>query len=305
MSYNEVRKAGGVIVTEGIPDVHISPSQISTFDTCQMKWFYRYFRKIRISSGSPKTVLGLSYDDTLTTNFEQKIVTQEDFQKDELIDVYDTAFSNRKDDIEWNSPMERSETKETGRKIIERVATGIETVRIDAQGRERNLGFTKPLEKMNPVAVQKKREVLYENAPWVMVTISDYEETEEGEDIIVDHKTTAKSRHDAKAEHIFAMDSYAIAKRYTEGVDKAKRRRIDYAIGLKREPRLVQIELPPLTPKAVAHFKQKTATQFQQMELLRQGLMKPNTNESHFLCSKTYCEYHAICELENHTTIKQ
>ena len=171
----------------------------------------------------PKTVLGLSYDDTLTTNFEQKIVTQEDFQKDELIDVYDTAFSNRKDDIEWNSPMERSETKETGRKIIERVATGIETVRIDAQGRERNLGFTKPLEKMNPVAVQKKREVLYENAPWVMVTISDYEGTEEGEDIIVDHKTTAKSRHDAKAEHIFAMDSYAIAKRYTEGVDKAKR----------------------------------------------------------------------------------
>lgn len=304
MRHNQVRSQGGIIVTEGIPDTHISPSQMNTFDTCQMKWNYRYNRKIRLNSGSAKTVLGLSYDDTLTTNFEQKIITQEDYRKDELIDIYDEAFAARKDDIEWDSPMERSETKETGRKIIERISDGIQTVRIDTMGRETVLGLTKPLEKMSPVAVQKKREILYEGAPWVMVTISDYEGTEEGEDIIVDHKTTATSRHAAKPEHIFAMDAYTIGKRYTEGADKAKRRRVDYAIGLKREPRLIQIELPPLTPKDVAHFKQKTATLFQQMELLRTGAMKANTNTSHFLCSKTYCEYHAICELENHTKIK-
>jgi hypothetical protein len=268
-----------------------------------MKWFYRYIRKIRLNGGSPKSVLGSAYDDTLTTNFEQKLISHEDFRTDELVDVFDTAWSNRKDEIEWDNPLEKSEMKEIGRRIVEKVGSGIETIRIDAAGRETSMGLTKPLKSMEPVALQKKREVVFENAPWVMVTISDYEGKDGEDEVTIDYKTTGASLHSAKPQHAFAMDAYEISKRYTEGNVKQKRR-IDYAIRLKRDPRLIQIELPPLTPKAVAYYRQKMATLIQQMEALRKGLMKANTNTSHFLCSKTYCEYHAICELENNTSIK-
>jgi len=160
------------------------------------------------------------------------------------------------------------------------------------------------MEHIQPVEVQKAYEVHLEGMDWTMKGFSDIE-TEDG---ILDNKTTGKTpKSDPEyvdQSHKLQLDWYTIAKKYTEGVDKAQYRRIDYVVKLEN-PIMVSIELPPLTPEDVKYFQNKVTAQFQQMTFLREGKMKPDTNRSHFMCSQKQCGYWELCVRDNGGTVKK
>lgn len=284
---SEVKTKGGIIVTDKeIPDIHLSPSQMGMYSRCQQAWYYRYvYPKISIPPNKNLTA-GSVYDDALTNNYNQKIKTKTDLTQQEILDIADTSFSIREDETEWygESPIETKDT--VMRCLKEYMETGMS-------------------EKIQPIAVQKLYDVHFEGMDWTMKGISDIE-TEDG--YIIDNKTTGKTPsrdlEQIDQNHKFQMDVYAISKKYTEGITEGEKRRIDYVVKLVN-PKVISLELPPLTAQDAQYFKKKVSVQFQQMELLRSGKIRPDTNRSHFMCSQKQCGYWQLCLKDNGGTIKK
>lgn len=288
MENSQVKTKNGIFLTDkdNIPDIHLSPSQLNMFSRCMQSWYYRYVDpKISIPPTKHLTA-GSVYDDVLTNNYQQKITSKADLSAQEFLDIADTSFHIREDETEWfgDSP---AETKDT---IVGLVRAYIED-RIP--------------ETIHPVAVQKIYHVVFDGMDWSMKGISDVEE-EDGS--IRDHKTTGKTPSSDPDQidqaHKLAMDFYTIAKKYTEGADQAEKRRLDYAVKLNT-PKIIQIELPPLTPEDAEYFKSKVTAQFGIMELLRKGTIRPDTNRSSFLCSQRQCGYWQLCIKDNGGTVKK
>lgn len=275
----------GIILTnKEIPDVHLSPSQMNMYSRCQQAWYYRYILGMKTPPTKHLTA-GSVYDDALTNNFQQKIKSKVDLTEQEILDIADTSFSIREEETEWygDSP---AETKDTVISLLkEYVETGIG-------------------EKIQPAVTQKLYDVHFEGMAW---TIKGFSDVEEVNGRIIDNKTTGVTPstdiNKLDQGHKLQMDIYAIAKKYSEGVEEGNLRRLDYAVKLKA-PRIIQIELPPLTPEDVKYFQKKVSAQFQQMELLRNDQMKPDTNRSHFMCSQKMCGYWTRCVKDNGGTVK-
>lgn len=272
-----------ILTDKELPDIHLSPSQMNMYSRCQQAWVYRYIFGMKTQPTKHLTA-GSVYDDALTNNFQQKIKSKVDLSEQEILDIADTSFSIREDETEWygESP---AETKDTVIGLIkEYVETGV-------------------AESIDPAVTQKVYDVHFEGMDWTIKGISDVEEVNGR---IIDNKTTGASPstdlHKLDQGHKLQMDIYGISKKYTEGGDWAPRR-LDYAVKLKT-PRIVQIELPPLTPEDVKFFQKKVSAQFQQMEMLRQDKMKPDTNRTHFMCSQKMCGYWRRCVKDNGGTVK-
>lgn len=273
-----------ILTDKEIPDIHLSPSQMNMYSRCQQAWYYRYILGMKTPPTKHLTA-GSVYDDALTNNFQQKIKSKVDLSEQEILDVADTSFSIREEETEWygDSP---AETKDTVMSLLkEYVETGIS-------------------DSIEPAVTQKLYDVHFENMAW---TIKGFSDVEEVNGRIIDNKTTgvtpSTDLHKLDQGHKLQMDIYAIAKKYSEGVEEGNLRRLDYAVKLK-SPRIVQIELPPLTPEDVKYFQKKVSAQFQQMELLRNDQMKPDTNRSHFMCSQKMCGYWTRCVKDNGGTVK-
>ena len=71
----------------------LSGNQINMFDVCQYRWYYYSVRRIPFRLPGSKIALGRFYDETLTINFEQKIITSTDLSTDELLDVFNDNFN--------------------------------------------------------------------------------------------------------------------------------------------------------------------------------------------------------------------
>lgn len=275
----------GIILTnKEIPDIHLSPSQMNMYSRCQQAWYYRYILGMKTPPTKHLTA-GSVYDDALTNNFQQKIKSKKDLSEQEILDIADTSFSIREEETEWygDSP---AETKDTVISLLKKyVETGIG-------------------EKIQPAVTQKLYDVHFSGMGW---TIKGFSDIEEVNGRIIDNKTTgvtpSTDLNKLDQGHKLQMDIYAIAKKYSEGVEEGNLRRLDYAVKLK-SPSIIQIELPPLTPEDVKYFQKKVSAQFQQMELLRNDQMKPDTNRSHFLCSKKLCGYWTRCVKDNGGTVK-
>lgn len=282
----EVKTKNGIILADKeIPDIHLSPSQINMFDRCTQQFYYRYIDpKISIPPTKHLTA-GTVFDDTLTNNYNQKIKSKVDLPVSDLLDIADTSFSIREDETEWfgESPIE---TKDTIMGLVKAYSeSGIS-------------------EAIQPVAVQKLYEVKFEGLDWILKGYSDLET----EDTIIDNKTTGKSPspniEQIDQSHKFQLDCYTIAKKYTEGVGEAEKRRIDYAVKLKT-PKIVTVELPPLTEADAQFFKKKVSVQFEMMQALRKGAIRPNPNRNHFMCSQKFCGYWELCLKDNGGTVKK
>jgi len=70
---------------------HISHSQVSNFDKCELQWWLKYVKGIQ----KPPTVymlLGQCYHKALALNFEQKLLTGVDLPVDDVLERFSSAF---------------------------------------------------------------------------------------------------------------------------------------------------------------------------------------------------------------------
>lgn len=277
----------------------LSGNQINMFNVCQFKWYCYAVRRIESRPPGSKIALGRFYDETLNVNFEQKIVSSKDLSTDELLDVFNTYFDKGKDEIDWESNIDKADTRQMGQNILKKMSEGIETL-IVKPGIPEVVEYSKrPFVSMMPKNVQKKYTLQLPGVPWLLVGIPDLE-TVDG--TTIDHKTKTGLVHEADGNHIVTADIYSIAKNIEMGAGAVTKRRIDYVIKNKT-PKLVQVEIPDLSEAGIEYFKIKVATQFQQMELIRRGLMRPDTNRGHMYCNSK-CQYAEICLKENRGYIK-
>lgn len=69
---------------------HLSHSQVSLFDRCQLAWYLKYVRGIQ----KPPTVpmlIGQCYHRALAHNFTQKLITGDDLPPEEVVSFYNNA----------------------------------------------------------------------------------------------------------------------------------------------------------------------------------------------------------------------
>lgn len=71
---------------------HLSHSQVSTFDRCQLAWWFRYVRGIDKPPSIPM-LLGSAYHKALALNFTQKRITGEDLPTAEVVLSFEDTFN--------------------------------------------------------------------------------------------------------------------------------------------------------------------------------------------------------------------
>jgi len=273
-------KKAGVIINSDIEDVHISPSQIGMVLRCDYQWFCRYVEGIKIPPSAALT-LGSSYDDAISTNFEQKIKTQEDLPLSDVADAFETSFNIRKQETEWTRFDDKDALKDMGVNMVKEYHTTMSP-------------------HIMPAFVQRRYDIKFEGVDWTLVGVTDVE-TADG--FIRDNKTTSKSPSKDKegnyivtnSDHKFQMVAYSVAKKQTDGANAGEKLALDYVVKNKT-PKVVSIELPKPTADDYKFFVNLTATAYQRMEMLRNGNLSPIPNRSNMMCSKRMCGYWSMCE---------
>jgi hypothetical protein len=71
---------------------HISHSQVSLFDKCELAWFLKYVRGI-IKPPTVHMILGQAYHKSLATNLSQKMITGVDLPVEEIISCFEDTFN--------------------------------------------------------------------------------------------------------------------------------------------------------------------------------------------------------------------
>lgn len=77
-------------------DKHISHSQVSSFDKCQLAWFFKYVRGI-VKPPTVQMLVGKCYHAALALNFAQKMITGIDLPEDDVIAHFNDSFSDAVD----------------------------------------------------------------------------------------------------------------------------------------------------------------------------------------------------------------
>lgn len=282
---NIITKQGVVLTDKDIPDDHLSPSQINTFDSCQFKWYQRYVLGQKIAPDSAM-MLGSSVDDAITTNYSQKIESTKDMPIDDVRDAFVTSVDIRKTETDIKPDENIGDIKNYGIKMV------------DAY-------YNEITNSVQPTGVQTLYDILFAGVEWTLKIILDVEEAKS----IRDTKTTARSPEKFNDKYIlppynhFQLVSYAIGRQFKEGKIKGLELYNDFIVKNKA-PKTVTVKGPALREGDIKFFKTKTSTTYEHMKKIRNGELPPLTNRTHMLCSKRKCGFWSICEKVNGVGVK-
>ena len=81
---------------------HLSHTQIELFLRCPAQWMFRYIEKRKQPPSGP-LAFGITFDDAMNVNYEQKIKTDEDLTTDAVKDAFCTEFDSGKETVTWAS----------------------------------------------------------------------------------------------------------------------------------------------------------------------------------------------------------
>jgi len=183
-----------------MPLNHLSYSQVSMYLRCPMKYYWRYIRGYKIPPSAAMS-LGSSVDYSLNYNYSEKLKTGTDEPLDTLLDVFHEDFTARKEETDFSNEAPEKVEKD-----------GLELVKVYRR---------EVAPAVEPVAVQPKMTVEFDNRPWTFVAYPDLIRIEgNGEaGVIVDHKTKKRNPSPDVAAISPQLTAYAAAySAYTGGV---------------------------------------------------------------------------------------
>lgn len=170
---------------------HLSYSRLNTYLTCGRRYYYRYIRNLVMPPPGVPLTLGLAIDESINRNYKEKIKSGKDEPLSTLTDVFVEDLRARKDGTDWGDENINSVEKE-----------GVEMVSVFRD--ELAPGVR------NPISVQQKVTIDFENRDWQFVGYIDLIKVDEVT-TIVDHKTSRKKPSAGDTETHPQLTAYASA----------------------------------------------------------------------------------------------
>ena len=97
---------------------HVSATQIATFTRCQAAWYFSYVEKIK---GKPTGAMtrGTCVHRGISANFTQKVESHVDMPVIDVLDFYDTTFTDLAQETDWKESEDPGKVKDAGYRVLE------------------------------------------------------------------------------------------------------------------------------------------------------------------------------------------
>ncbi len=124
-------------MTITLPKTHLSHSQINMYLRCPMQYYYRYLEDLVIPP-SGNMFLGTTGHKALAYNFSQKIESQKDLKKKDVVEYFANEFETgiKEQEIDWQNETPKN-LKDGGVKVIDKFqedqAPAIQPVLVEAE----------------------------------------------------------------------------------------------------------------------------------------------------------------------------
>ena len=259
---------------------HLSHTQLEMFMRCPAQWMFRYIEKRKQPPSGP-LAFGITFDDAMNVNYEQKIKTDEDLSVDDVKDVFVTEFDGKKEQVTWN-PKENPEDFR---------AQGVDLV-------EQHMKNYAP--DIHPTEVQPRIELQGKDQKYTIVTVPDII-TRDKE--IIDVKTTGKRPGNLETDktkpprfkithgHLLQASIYAVSFLAKFGMEVTATHLL-YHIRKKASEILDLSFTPTVAEQAFAMGQIDRVSR--QIEFAKaENLFIPN--RGHMMCSKKQCGYWDVC----------
>ncbi len=250
-----------------LPKSHLSVSQINTYIRCPLQYKYRYIDGLILP---PKSALtkGKSVHKGVEYNYSQKIESHEDVKLSEVQEVVAAEFETLAPETEFEKDEDPGKVKD-------------ETISLAT------LYHKEVAPTVQPVAVEQKVEVEFENTPYSLLG---YIDVLDDQGYIRDTKTASKSPSENEINKSLQLTAYAMAHRTLYGKEEAGVK-LDYLVQTKT-PKVVTLE-GKRTQKDIERFLKTMGIVAHAID---NQIFYPN--ENNYLCGPEKCGYWEICHRE-------
>ena len=241
---------------------HISISQIKLFLKCPLAYKYRYIDGLKIApTGS--LLLGSSVHFSLEGNYKQKIESKQDFPTEKLLDLFSDRWDKEVQETIFDEDEKAGAVKEEGIKMVEVYHAQISPT-------------------ITPKYVEKGFELSFNNVPYTLKGVIDLVDHQ---NVIIDHKTSKRSKSENDVTSDIQLTCYALAFRSIFGVEE-KEMRFDVIVRNKT-PKIQQLQ----TTRTQADIDRFLKVVGYVSRAIEQGIFYPNPN---FMCGM--CGYKDLCK---------
>jgi len=257
---------------------HLSKTQIGMYQRCPYAYFCRYVEGLKLPPSS-SILVGKSFDEAINLEYNTKIDKKKGQKVSVIQDCFADTFDREKDNIVFAENEKPEELKDLGVKCV--------------------ANFHKEVcPQVNPVMVQKKDELKFENVDYTFMVVVD---VVDDKDIVIDNKTTKRSWAEGREFQELDPIAYSLWYELSQGKQENKFR---FDIGvLTKTPKVQQIERK-VSKEEKKGFLKYIAYIYDSIQYdLKRGMFLPRQDS--FLCSKKWCGYYQKCEKEWGIKIKE
>jgi len=251
---------------------HLSISQIRMFRRCEKQYYFRYLLGLKIRPPGAVT-LGISVDKGVSHNFSQKIKSHQDLPLADVLDAYSTAFESLRYDTDWKDEKP-DRVKDDGYSLME-------------------VHHSQKAPTVQPIAVQKKIEIPFENVNYSFIGILD---AINDKGVILDTKTTSRTPPEDQIKRDEQLTAYALLYRVEYGKEEAGIE-LDYLVRTKK-PKLVVLE-GWRTQADIDLFLEEVGKVWQ---AIKTGIFY-RTDPTNWWCSPQWCGYWDKCQVRKNKKI--
>ena len=257
-----------------MPIQHISATQVAMFARCPAGWMYSYIRGIK---GRPSSAMtrGTCVHKGIAHNYRAKVQSHEDLPVSDVLDHYDTTFTELSEETEWKSGEDPGKQKDAGYRVLklyqEKAAPGTQPVDVEQNFRMMINWTENPGQDDEEAKSVEFRGIL---------------DLLDADNKLRDYKTTAQTRKAPGGDDEVQLIGYAIGKEAMDG--KMPSAWVDYLVTTKT-PKIVSF------PVVVGDSQKK----FFLSHIPR--IVKAMESENYYpargnrWCSKGGCFYHSMC----------
>ena len=246
-----------------LPKSYLSASQINMYLRCPLSYYYRYVEGLIIPPGSSLTK-GKAVHSGVEFNYKQKLETKKDLPVNQILEYTSAEFDSLAEETQWD--MEKGKAKDETIKLTQLYCTEISP-------------------KVQPVAVEEKVEVTFDNADY---TLLGYIDVIDDKGFVRDTKTTGRTPSESVIVNNLQLAAYSLAHRQLRGTEESGVV-LDYLVNTK-EPKVVQLK---------AKYQQQQIDRFLKIlgivaHNIKYENFYPNPNNN--LCGPKTCGFYQICK---------
>ncbi|AYP68785.1 CRISPR-associated protein [Bacillus phage vB_BpsM-61] len=256
-----------------LPTGYLSVSQVRKYLNCPFQYELKYVHRMQETIGA-SLVMGRAFHKGMQMASLKKGMEGEVLTTDDVLDVYSDSFDYEIDnnDVEWKEDEDPGKLKDDGNQMLKKYYEefGINAV---------------PMIGSDDMPMVEKKHT-FEIVPGLpVVTIIDIIEQD---GIMRDYKTAKKSPSKNIIDDTIQMPVYALSYRDLTG-ERESGISLDYAVNLKREKKIMQLQADPVDDGRIERVKQ---TFVGVAKSISAGIFYPNEESN----SCGYCSFKSVCK---------